>query len=145
MARLVAQAFLFRRPVNGKEAIAIRTFNRRLKESYAPGSIRITLAFGSGDRTTSQRSNGYFDVFSTISRTTPSGTHLQSDEQMVVSIMHELLQAVDFNREMSYIELTDRQNEVVRMHNQTLHDLNLPLDRLERNVFEYDRYFGPEW
>ena len=145
LARLLAQADLFRRPINGNQAIAMRTFNQRYSELYAPGSIEINLGFGSGDRTWSEEVNGRLEIHSTISRTTPSGRYLQSDGQMVVSMMHELLQGLDFNRQMPYIDLLDRQNEVVRMHNQTLHDLNLPLDSLERGVGDYDKYFGPKW
>ena len=77
------------------------------------------------------------------------------DEQMVVSIMHELLHAIDEYRVLPIMEYPGdtRHDEIYRLQNQTLYDLGLPLDpgpggrqvTDENGNPNGDKYIGPEW
>jgi hypothetical protein len=139
MQTLFAQAFLFQRP-NGNSAIAIREFQKVVKEYGEGWEGYFRIGFGTGNelmpdgRTVS------------IERTGNIG-NLISDEQMVVSIMHELLHVGDVMNPPRGLDVFDRHNEIYRLQNQTLYDLGLPLDNgpNKRGLQDKDKYIGPKF
>jgi len=124
MKTLFAQAFLFERP-NGKQSIAIREFIRLMGDAEDGWVFRI--GFGTGNNTRRLGLDGKGPVSISIGYENPAGGPISS-EQMVVSIMHEILHAADYTYLRPYIDALDRHNEIYRLQNQTLYDLGLPLD-----------------
>ena len=144
LERLFAQAVLMRR-ANGKPALAIREIVRVLLK-YAPHGITITLGWGA-DETMVHSTLGAPHSNSTVASYSSSGRP-NSDEEIVRTIMHELLHASDrVRKDFSPWEVVDRHNEIYRIENQTNFDLGLPVEILE-NAYGKDhgteRYIGPE-
>jgi RHS repeat-associated protein len=145
---LFAQAVLFRRP-NAKPSMAMREIVRVLVQA---GDGRVSIGFGAGNETTRAYGGRSIDSFIRIENYSSGGRPI-SAEQMVVSIMHEMLHATDRIRGMSYMAAADRHNEIYRIQNQTLFDLGLPLDPGPggRQVIDEngkpngDKYIGPGW
>jgi RHS repeat-associated protein len=142
LKRLFAQAVLFRRP-SGLPALAIRNIISVLLEC---GGAPITIGFGLGNETVHDRDTERGSII-TIERYTSTGFRI-SPEQMVVSVMHEMLHATDRIRGgIPIIDIQERHNEIYRIQNQTLADFGLDADPGPRGVKidTPEKYNGPQF
>jgi len=134
LQELLTQADLFRRP-NGKPALAMRTVDKALAAPPDP----------------SWKGNFVFAFTNLRSELMPDNRTLailrESDAQMMVSVMHEMIHAVDKFTNWSRMSWADRHNEIYRIQNQTLYDLGLPLDPGPggSKALDNDKYIDLKW
>jgi len=137
---LLTQADLFRRP-NGKPALAMRTVDQALADYGDPSwKGNFVFAFGPGSELMPDGRTLSIERFNSV------GVPI-SDAQMMVSVMHEMIHAVDKMREWSVFEWADRHAEIYRIQNQTLYDLGLPLDAGPNGskIPDNDKYNALRW